>query len=90
MRGSHMTISLSKQAQSIIDAAVASGQFASPEAVVDAGLALLAEREQKLAWLRNKVQRSIAKGGSHTMDEVMAEVEADLAAWEQTQSHAKP
>ena len=46
------------------------GQFASPEAVIDAGLHLLAEREGKLAWLRNKIQASIAQGGSHTDEEV--------------------
>ncbi len=77
-----MTISLSKQAQAIIDAAVASGQYASPEAVIDASLALLAERDKKLAWLRNRIQQSIADGGSHTDEEVAAEVEAELDEWE--------
>ena len=85
-----MTIQLSKASQSIIDEAVASGQFASPEAVIDAGLKLLAERESKHAWLRDKIQASIAQGGSHTMDEVMAEVDADLDAWERAQTPAKP
>lgn len=65
-----MTISLGKQAQAIIDAAVASGQFASPAAVVEAGLQLLAEREKKLAWLRSKIQQSIAEGGNYTDEEV--------------------
>ena len=84
-----MTIQLSKDAQAIIDQAVASGQYASPEAVIDAGLALLAERQTKLAWLRNKVQSSMAQGGSHTMAEVMAEVESDLAEWETSKQTAK-
>jgi antitoxin ParD1/3/4 len=81
-----MTISLTKKAQSYIDAAVASGQYASAEAVLEAGLALLADRDRKLHWLRDKVQQSIAEGGSHTLDEVLAEVDSDLDAWELQQS----
>lgn len=65
-----MTISVAKQTQVLIDAAVASGRYDSPEAVVEAGVALLADRDEKLAWLRNKIQRSIEVGGSFSDEEV--------------------
>jgi putative addiction module CopG family antidote len=70
-----MTISLSKEAKAIVEAAVASGQYAAPEAVLDASLLLLADRQQKLAWLRNKIQRSIERGGSVAPEVVDAEIE---------------
>lgn len=77
-----MTIALSKNAQAIIDAAVASGQFASPEAVVEAGLALLAERRMRYEELRQSIQAAIAEGGRFTSEEVAASVEEELDKWE--------
>jgi antitoxin ParD1/3/4 len=84
-----MTLSLNKTAQAIVDAAVASGRHASPEAAVEAGLALPAEREKKLAWLQDELQRSIAEGGSHTGDEVAESVEAALDNWERQRKKNK-
>ena len=85
-----MTISLGDDANAIIDAAVASGQFASPEAVVDAGLRLLAERERKLDWLRKKIRKSIdsieQNGGltdeevGNSLDQLLEEAERKQAA----------
>ena len=83
-----MPISLSKDAQAIVDTAVDSGSFPTPEAVVEASLLLLAEREKKLAWLRNKIRRAIARGGSHTMEEADRKVEATLDAWERDRNGA--
>ena len=83
-----MTISLSKQSKTIVEEAVASGNYASPEAVIDAGLELLAAQSRENSWLRDKVHRSLAEGGSHTFDEVIADVEADLAAWERARAPA--
>ena len=77
-----MTISLSDDAKAIIDAAVASGQFASPEAVVDAGLRLLVIHDRKVAELRATIHAAIARGGSFTDEEVEAAIEADLDEWE--------
>ena len=77
-----MTIELSKEAEAVIDAAMASGQFASPEAVVDAALRLLAIHDRKVAELRATLQDAIARGGSFTDDEVDAAIDADLDEWE--------
>ena len=78
-----MTIPISTDAKAIIDAAVASGQFASPEAVVDAGLRLLAVHDRKVAELRASIQAAIERGGSFTDEEVEAAIEAELDVWEQ-------
>ena len=77
-----MTILLSKDARAIIDQAVASGQYASPEAVIDAGLQLLAMHDRKVAELRASIQAALTRGGSFTDEEVEAAIEADLDEWE--------
>ena len=66
-----MTLELNQDAQAIVDEAVASGRYASPETAIETGLALLAARDaEKLAWLRNKIQHSIERGGSYSDEEV--------------------
>lgn len=49
---------------------VASGRFASGDAVVRAGLRLVEEREARLKALRDHVDAAIAEGGSYTDEEV--------------------
>lgn len=83
-----MAIQLSKDAKTIIDAAVASGRYASPEAVIEAGLALLAGREDALQRLRKEIREAIEEGGSLTDEEVAAGIEAELDQWEQQRSSA--
>lgn len=74
-----MTIALSREAQAILDAAVASGRYASVEAVLEASLSLLAEQDRKLAELRDTARASLARGGSHTTAEVREHVRQRLA-----------
>lgn len=50
--------------------AVKDGRYASVNAVVNEGLRLLAEKERKLTDLRATIDASIARGGSHTPEEV--------------------
>ena len=82
-----MTKSPGKEAEAVIGAAVASGRYAAREQVIDAGLTLREAQQQKLAWQRNKVQRSIERGGSHAdvgageyLDRLLEENEHELAA----------
>ncbi len=82
-----MTISPSNDAKAIFDRAVASGQYASPEAVIDAGLQLLALHDRKVAELRASIQAAIARGGNFTDEEVEAAIEADLDEWERNNGH---
>ena len=65
--------------QAFIDALVARGRCASADAAVEEGLRLLEEREGKLAWLRAKIDASIAEGGAQTDEEVGLEMEAFFA-----------
>jgi antitoxin ParD1/3/4 len=50
--------------------------------MVREGLRLVEEREAKLAALRETIEAAIAEGGEHTIEEVEAQLEADLDAWE--------
>ncbi len=84
-----MAISLSKTANAILEAEVASGRFDTPEAAIEAGLALLAERQRQYVALRESIQTAIAEGGSFTDDEVAAAIEDELDDWEREQA-AKP
>lgn len=77
-----MPISLSKEAQAIIDSAVGSGSYATPEEAVEAGLKLLVIRDRKVAELRASIQAAIARGGSFTDEEVASSIEAELDEWE--------
>lgn len=83
-----MAIQISKAAKAIIDNAVASGQYASPEAVIEAGLALIAQRDEAQQRLREEIRRAIEEGGSLTDEEVAAGIEAELDQWEQRRKPA--
>lgn len=77
-----MTVPLSKKAESIVDSAVASGQFSSREAAIEASVELLDEYIKKREWLRQKVRRSIERGGRNTLEDIDKSVENALDAWE--------
>jgi hypothetical protein len=49
---------------------------------------LTPEEEAKLAALRETINRSIERGGSHTDEEVGASIEARLDAWERKRTGA--
>ena len=84
-----MSISLSKEAEDILDAAVKSGSYPTRDAAVQAAAMLLGEREKKLAWLRAKIQRSIERGGSYTDEEVGESIEATLDEWERNRKNTQ-
>ena len=72
-----MDVQLSSDAQAVIDEKVASGEFASPEAVIDEALRLLSARDREYGeWLRAAVakgEESIAAGRVIPVDEAFWE-----------------
>jgi putative addiction module CopG family antidote len=66
-------IALSEEAMSVIEQKLASGEFESAEAVVDAAMRLLQARDHEYGeWLRAAVQRgeeSVAAGRVVSVDE---------------------
>jgi antitoxin ParD1/3/4 len=73
-----MNISIGKRWEAYIEELLAEGRYASASEIMREGLRLVEEREQKLSALRDKINASIERGGSHTSDEVMAHVRAHL------------
>jgi antitoxin ParD1/3/4 len=57
--------------ESFVETSVAEGRYASAVDVVNEGLRLVEERDQKLKALRETIQASIARGGSHSVEDVM-------------------
>ena len=76
-----MDVSVEDRWQSLVDELVKSGRFHSASDVVDAGLRLVQAEERKLQELRDMVDRSIARGGSHTAEGVDARLDARTAEW---------
>lgn len=77
-----MDISIGERWEGFVADAVKDGRFGSANDVVDEGLRLLQAREAKQQALRDTLEESIARGGSHTSEEVMAHVEAVIDDWE--------
>ena len=73
-----MDVPIGERWQSFVAAAVETGRYVSASDVVTEGLRLVQEREERLQALREMVEESIARGGSHTSEEVAAAVEAAL------------
>jgi antitoxin ParD1/3/4 len=65
-----MNIAVSKRWEEFIEEVVSEGRFGSASEVVQEGLRLVEEREEKLAWLREKIARAIAEGGSVSSTEL--------------------
>lgn len=80
-----MDVSIGPRWESFIESIVADGRYASADAVMREGLRLVEEREQKMKALRETIQASIARGGSHTADEVRQRLKETMDAWEQQQ-----
>jgi antitoxin ParD1/3/4 len=57
---------------------VSQSRYGSASEVVREGLRLVEEREAKLAALRETLDASIARGGSHSAEDVSAAVRARL------------
>lgn len=80
-----MNLSLGPTWDAYITELVQSGRYASASEAVRSGLRLLKSEEDKIAWLREKVERSIARGGSMSIDEVQGGLDRLLDVWEQQQ-----
>lgn len=80
-----MNLSLGPTWDAYITELVHSGRYASASEAVRSGLRLLKSEEDKIAWLREKVERSIARGGSLSLDGIEDGVSRQLDTWEQQQ-----
>ncbi len=76
-------MTLNPEQQKLIDQLVESGLFDSPDQVIDTALRLLAEREQKLADLKEEIQAGFDSGpplpGEEVMDKLIRRAEEQLA-----------
>lgn len=77
-----MDISIGEHWEGFVADVVKDGRFGSANDVVDEGLRLLQEREAKQQALRETLEASIARGGSHTSEDVMAHVKTVINNWE--------
>lgn len=75
-----MNVSIEDRWQGFVERIVRSGRYGSASEVVREGLRLVEEREAKLQSLRQTLDASIARGGSHTDDEAAAAIAARLDA----------
>lgn len=74
-----MNVKIGSDLRDMVNEAVASGRYASEEDVVRAGLRLVAAREAALRELKQSLEDALREGGSHTSEEVMANVRQRLA-----------
>ncbi|WP_421847988.1 type II toxin-antitoxin system ParD family antitoxin [Novosphingobium sp.] len=74
-----MNVSIGERWESFVDSVVKAGRYSSASEVVREGLRLVEEREAKLISLRETIQASLARGGTHTEEEVDSYLEGELA-----------
>ncbi|MBS3928738.1 MAG: type II toxin-antitoxin system ParD family antitoxin [Sphingomonadales bacterium] len=77
-----MNVSVGERWEAYIETLLAQGRYGSASEIVREGLRLVEEREEKLAALRETIEAAIARGGSHTPEEVRATVKVRLDKWE--------
>jgi antitoxin ParD1/3/4 len=65
-----MTTAIDSRWETMLDALVREGRYASREEAVTEAMRLLELKEAKLRALRATIEASIAEGGSHTIEEV--------------------
>jgi antitoxin ParD1/3/4 len=65
-----MNVSVGLRWEGFVAQIVEQGRYGSASEVVREGLRLVEEREAKLVALRQTLEASIARGGSHTDDDV--------------------
>ena len=75
-----MNVSIGERWQAFVDDIVKQGRYGSASEVVREGLRLVEEREEKLKALRETINASIERGGSHSPDDVRAFVRAKMNA----------
>lgn len=77
-----MNVSIGERWESYVEALLKTGRYGSASEIVREGLRMVEEREAKLAALRETIEAAIAEDKWYTMEEVEAQLEADLDAWE--------
>ena len=75
-----MNVSVGPRWEDFIAGLLKEGRYASATEVMREGLRLVEERENKLAWLREKIDRSLAEGGETTDEEFGEEMDGFFAA----------
>lgn len=77
-----MNVSVGERWEGFLNGIVRKGRYGSASEVVREGLRLVEEREAKLQALRDTLNASIDRGGSHSDDEVDDAVTNALQQWE--------
>ena len=77
-----MNVSVGERWEGYVEALLKTGRYGSASEIVREGLRLVEERESKLNALRETIDASIAEDKWFTIEEVEAQLEADLDAWE--------
>ena len=73
-----MNVSIGARWENFIADIVGQGRYGSASEVVREGLRLVEEREAKLIALRETLDASLARGGSHSADDVRTAIKARL------------
>lgn len=71
-----MNVSVGSRWESFAEDVVSSGRFDTVSDVVREGLRLGEERENRLRWLRTKLDASIAEGGDLSDEDIGAALDA--------------
>ena len=79
-----MNVSIGERWETFVESALKTGRYGSASEIVREGLRLVEEREAKLQALRNTLDASIARGGTHNDEAVGRHIDAALDAWENT------
>lgn len=81
-----MNVSIGERWETYVEALLKTGRYGSASEIVREGLRLVEEREAKLAALRETIEAAIAEDKWYTMEEVEAQLEADLDAGTERQA----
>lgn len=76
-----MNVSIGERWENYVEALLKTGRYASASEVIREGLRLVEERETKLAALRETIDAAIAEDKWYSLEEVEAQLEADLEGW---------
>lgn len=81
-----MNVSIGERWEGYVEALLKTGRYASASEVIREGLRLVEEREAKLAALRETIDAVIAEDKWYSLEEVEAQLEADLESWSEQQA----
>ena len=74
-----MNVSVGPRCEELIAGLLNEGRYASATEVMREGLRLVEEREKKLAWLKEKIDASIAEGGAFSSGQVLTGIREKVA-----------